>query len=65
MRAATLTLGLAALAAGTLLAQQPAQGAGSQSVTLTFARFFDVACNCYKARLAGRTRAAARARRSS
>jgi hypothetical protein len=31
-----------------------ASTAQSQSVTLTFVRFFDVACNCYKARVSGR-----------
>jgi hypothetical protein len=55
MKAASVTFALASLAAAAaILPQSPAQAAGSQSVTLTFARFFDVGCNCYKARLAGR-----------
>jgi hypothetical protein len=53
MKLVTLSAGVAALA-GALLVQLPAQAAESQSVTMTFARFFDVGCNCFKARLAGR-----------
>jgi hypothetical protein len=55
MRLSVLAIGLTTLAAVAVLLGQPsAQAAGSQSVTLTFARFFDVGCNCFKARLAGR-----------
>jgi hypothetical protein len=54
MRAA-LALGLLALVvASALVARTPAQGSAAQSVSMTFVRFFDVACNCYKARVSGR-----------
>jgi hypothetical protein len=51
---AFVVIGLAALAAVTAVLGPSARAAESQSVTLTFARFFDVGCNCFKARLAGR-----------
>ena len=50
--ALALALGLLVLGAlGTLGIQ--AHGSTSQSVSLSFVRFFDVACNCYKARASG------------
>ena len=53
----TLCLG-AAVAAGALQAPAAAEpertSRASQNVTLFFVRFFDVACNCYKARVSGR-----------
>jgi hypothetical protein len=54
MKRSVLSAGLAALVVAVLLGQPSAQASESQSVTLTFARFFDVGCNCFKARLAGR-----------
>lgn len=55
MRLAWLTLVFASLiAAGPLLSQPRAHGTQSQTVTMTFVRFFDVACNCFKARVSGR-----------
>jgi hypothetical protein len=58
MKPVVLSIALVALvlaAVVALLGQPSARAAASQSVTLTFARFFDVGCNCFKARLAGRT----------
>jgi hypothetical protein len=52
---------LAALLAVAVLVAQPEAGtrpaasaSPAQSVTFSFVRFFDVACNCFKARVSGR-----------
>lgn len=52
MRASALALGVAAVMAISLQ-PLPARGQPDQSVTMTFVRFYDNACRCYKARLSG------------
>lgn len=51
-RIAALVSGLLVLGAAAALVSS-AQGSASQNVSLSFVRLFDVACNCYKARVSG------------